>query len=791
VPAPYATLSPSPSAAPPTAAPDLTPLPALPVYGPEGYRLKEWTEQDAWAVRAEVIDIIKSYNWSTWSSPYEPYDYLFFQSTLEHETFLRFSDRSTEAAALAWHISRLDIQQHRGVPIDPSSPYRFGLLLENSLNSGETNPEQMSEWLKNHGFGVIKIIPDENLYGDGQAGWVFQVDVLDIERNPQSLFALSRTSENQYTIHQLIPWISQYHGYLLFELRDSTSDGRSEVIVMTHFYGVGSSTWEDSTISIYEWKPDLQAFMDLTQNIPVLEMDEFTHVITYLDPPRWVLGTWGDSQIPAITATVEFPAPKGCPFPGYQIVYLWNGNQYAWAGEGYAPYDPAAPISCQIAWALQAGEPHEQALEILNLALESEPEEYTQDWGPAAEDYLRFQLGVLYALGGQRQQALRELHAVSDRPVHPEYPMPSRLAQRFLSAYTSEEAWRPCHKMVSYLNQELGIKGEYSVVFGFLLRRSIVEEWGIDDPRWIWDGSPACNLNAALSQSLNSARLQNTTQLVEWLNQIGISWGPVVKGDIDGNGVEDWLVTLRNGPREIWQVWGLLREGESITPVYVEDYWTDNLAFSLRLLHPDPQAKPAGLLVLGRDYRIFGIQQAHSDLALISEKKVNPVKFDSQMLYKASSIYVSEGEQTIILMDEKYEDFYYPYLTKYSEYEWEPASQAYVLRITLPSEQQQKIEAAETLLFEANQPEQTVEILQQLLSGHIIELVLTWSEGSYNIGPPITRTYIQYLLGLAFELSGDEANAVHVYWLLWHDHPESPYTLLAGRKLVPILEDDG
>ena len=40
-----------------------------------------------------------------------------------------------------------------------------------------------------------------------------------------------------------------------------------------------------------------------------------------------------------------------------------------------------------------------------------------------------------------------------------------------------------------------------------------------------------------------------------------------------------------------------------------------------------------------------------------------------------------------------------------------------------------------------------------------------------------------YLLGLAYELSGDEANAVDAYWTLWQTFPESPYALLAQAKL--------
>jgi hypothetical protein len=42
---------------------------------------------------------------------------------------------------------------------------------------------------------------------------------------------------------------------------------------------------------------------------------------------------------------------------------------------------------------------------------------------------------------------------------------------------------------------------------------------------------------------------------------------------------------------------------------------------------------------------------------------------------------------------------------------------------------------------------------------------------------------LMYLLGLAYELTGDEANAVKTYWNLWHDYPETAYARLAESKL--------
>jgi hypothetical protein len=49
--------------------------------------------------------------------------------------------------------------------------------------------------------------------------------------------------------------------------------------------------------------------------------------------------------------------------------------------------------------------------------------------------------------------------------------------------------------------------------------------------------------------------------------------------------------------------------------------------------------------------------------------------------------------------------------------------------------------------------------------------------------PDTQGPYVVYLLGLAYEWKGDEANAVRVYWDLWKNFPESVYARLAQAKL--------
>ncbi|KAA3661921.1 MAG: hypothetical protein DWQ04_14925 [Chloroflexi bacterium] len=48
---------------------------------------------------------------------------------------------------------------------------------------------------------------------------------------------------------------------------------------------------------------------------------------------------------------------------------------------------------------------------------------------------------------------------------------------------------------------------------------------------------------------------------------------------------------------------------------------------------------------------------------------------------------------------------------------------------------------------------------------------------------PISLPQMLYLLGLAHEMEGNEAQAVAAYWQLWHDYPTSLYALMAAAKL--------
>jgi hypothetical protein len=80
---------------------------------------------------------------------------------------------------------------------------------------------------------------------------------------------------------------------------------------------------------------------------------------------------------------------------------------------------------------------------------------------------------------------------------------------------------------------------------------------------------------------------------------------------------------------------------------------------------------------------------------------------------------------------------------------------------------------AESLLLTESDPAQAIPLLMGILA-----------EPEKEHEDFFPRLY--YLLGLAFELMGDDQSAVNAYWQLWRDYPASPYVLMVHAKIKPI-----
>lgn len=78
---------------------------------------------------------------------------------------------------------------------------------------------------------------------------------------------------------------------------------------------------------------------------------------------------------------------------------------------------------------------------------------------------------------------------------------------------------------------------------------------------------------------------------------------------------------------------------------------------------------------------------------------------------------------------------------------------------------------AKATLFSGGDPNEVIVQLRSALSSPDF-----WCYGEYC-------AQIYYLLGLSYEIIGDEDNAVEIYWRLWNDYPDSSQAIIVQYKL--------
>jgi hypothetical protein len=111
-------------------------------------------------------------------------------------------------------------------------------------------------------------------------------------------------------------------------------------------------------------------------------------------------------------------------------------------------------------------------------------------------------------------------------------------------------------------------------------------------------------------------------------------------------------------------------------------------------------------------------------------------------------------------------------------YTWNSQSQSFKPppRISPEYEQAMAIQEINHALFDLEDAQTTITLLEALLSSEIIE-------HGPDYGIPLVKPRLLYLLGLAHELTNNEIDAIQTYWELWQAYPDSPYTQLAKSKL--------
>lgn len=778
---PYASQTPRPGGGtrtpiypthPPTETPTLTPFPAsTPEEYPEAYRLKPWDYRTAFRLFDEAESILLPEEYESLR--------LFYKLSMLEEIYLKMPEYKDDYDLLRERADLKGLGNSYWEPyglIHDHSVMPFLEILERELNEEEVTPTSLQAWVSLNGVGYLSSIETSNRLFENAA----TATVMNLRAGAgRNFFIVSKDTGGHFTVHALYPeWVPERWDNETFQITDLNANGRDEIAVTYNGWGTGMSHFCNQKFTVYEWNGS---------TFENLMADEFG-VVTGTDysdclPVTFLPDPSGGQMI---QYGVTYYTP--CPETAYQEILLlhWDGKRFQ-LDPSSGPNKPKAgpPDRCTIDWALDAG-PGDTAISQMEIALANWPVEAEQEWGPASRDFLRLKLATWYLQGGQVEQGLALLREIRDNPFTPEYPLPAKAADFFISAYEAHGLYQAFQEMNTLFWNEQDAYCAYDIC----MKEEMFKAWGYFEPQWEYGISSAFPGEFSLTKAVNIKLQQDLPKsmgdLKTWLNGINLKLVWSVQGDMDGQGKEDWLLTVKDERGEdgcpIFKFYAYLQNetGSDLVYLYMLDYsigseYCGNVIdfepSRWNSFPSDTNTEPIN--VLETPYEIASFRFVKEDgkteikEVLSLSKKLYWVDDDPGLLIHDWSI---DNGRLIV----EYTDRQVTYIWSANEGKFVPTGNASEL-------QEENIARAEQAIYISNQPTQAVGILNAMLKVRI------WENPDSRYGrdddPPWVRPYVLYLLGLAYEQAGDSDNAVRAYWQLWHDYPTNPYSIAAQSKL--------
>jgi hypothetical protein len=349
---------------------------------------------------------------------------------LIQEYLYRFP-QSPHADRLRWQLAFIDSIMYDGLAGNQYGDEWILAELQKRLNQGETLPDQLETILDQYWFDVAYFQPIENLFGDRKTAWFYVISpqVWDEEEDePKSpgffryggLFAVVReinTGEFQMNLLEN-DWSFSSGAGSIFEISDHNKNGIPEIALNLWRH---SGTMCAGNFKIFEWHDN--TFVDLTK---------------------------GEIQIGDCSASYEYSFLNGMPsiifqqffHPKIPAVYTWNGNYYEFSEYLYS--NPIEKWSASGSFSEEA-ESIEDILSSENAGLSS-----------SQIDFLRYRLGIVYALDSQVSDVKRVLQDLIDGPSDRTRTIYSEFARNFLRYYSeSQDLSLACKKSREILDAKL------------------------------------------------------------------------------------------------------------------------------------------------------------------------------------------------------------------------------------------------------------------------------------------------------------------------------------------------
>lgn len=760
-PTPTASATPMATAVPPaspTPPPTLFP-PTTPESQSTDYQLRPWTDTAALASIHELsqienaIELPKSQreHWALFAS---------LEMALK-EALLRFPHSEYETQ-IKWDLASLSAEYLQCIPpyYDCSTPYDDILstepghlatkllpeLLQNELSVARLNLSGLKETLGSNGFSV-QIQP---VFRDTQN----EVYILLVQ-SPTNVEWMSErpgivvaivSSNNQPEV-MLLEDFWGFGGFRNIFVEDLTSDSTPEIITEQLQYGNKSCS---VILNIYKWND--HGFVKINPTPLDASCSE---------TPGWEI-------VPDSTGT-----GKIIQVYEYNQMYK-SGNiikQFAWNNTFIQPtrtiYPPLPKDLNHFAiWWIDKELYEMSQVAIVEGAysrvLASWPIEGDEFLGASFPDYLRFRLALLQINQGKTEEARSQLQSLVNHPINPITTTVSAAAQAFLHHYQADEdLYRACDAALRVMHNAFP-EERFLDPFPSFTDTDFQTYWGYGRT---YSDAAICDLDTAIQLISESWQREPVNAIPDLLAEHGVSIQAAENLDLDGNGENDWLILVKNlDPTKTenrYSLWSFLSSDGRATAKLLTTYtYLDLPSSTLPLISykSTEQTRPIHLLNFNKHLFIFSLFQVENNVV------VSRYSLPEIQMITAYRLEIENHGFVLTTYSSAYS------IVKKAVYGWQDGGDRFVLR-DVESENEygmpKDLVSAKVIsyIFDYQEPEKAIPLLLQL------------------INPPEQDPRPLYLLGLAYELSGDETSAVDAYWTLWQTFPESPYALLAQAKL--------
>lgn len=733
-----------------------TPTPiATPADGAQNYRLKAWSEANAidlvrladqYALAADVMGFQDS-------RPYLSLVQEAIQAAVQ-EALLRYPD-SVHRQALWGHLAMANAIMGK-----PEMDQWVLGEIERGLNESWIDPGDMNSFLNQMGFKIygpsLYGSPSvSDLFGVGCPGYIFALEAQTSALYHAILwFAVGQDESGRYHV-ELIDHFSRgvrwdnYH-----EVGDHTGDKLPE-IVFSYFGSFGYP----AGMYIYQWQGD--HFTEITGG--------------GFDLTSWIDFLWeyGPPDV-NVNGTIEITLIN----VGYENVFIygWNGEQYQLISSRKKNTDFIDPG--QIGEIIAQGD---------YITAENRIHEYLAPGlidsrsGPNFPNFLRFQLGLIYALLSNYEKAVAQFAQLVESPTNPSLTLISQAAQVFLDNYqASTDLYRACASALDLMERAIT---PYRDEYGRILTASLHQVWGFSTE--LGQHVPICQPDLALPLTVWAFDAEQIADPANALRQAGVTVAHTARLDVEEDGDDDWVVAILE-PEAVFQpqvsLFLLLNVEQKLITLPVSRFTPkddDLLTFRADTARVPDIGLEMAFVQAGSRQVLFSVNWdgATPFIQHMPSQPPSPTRFS----HKAQQYFDSLPAYTIPEIDLLNQP-----AGSRLRLRWNQQTDEFLWDIQFPQTEMDillaNVKQAEQDLLVSGNASSAIEPLLAYLS-----LPVEPCANEYECALALyDRPRYRYLLGLAYELSGDEANAVQTYWQLWRDAPQSPYASLARAKLEPV-----